>query len=110
LLIVVPNAKLIWSAIWGQPQVGLRCFISTTERIKSAGGRFGLGFVFCFGENSSRYLRWTSARWKFSNVDGSKAIATREKTRFDPKRTESGDKPIQNAQIGRTPTGMIKDQ
>jgi len=38
---------------------------------------FGPGLVFCFGENSSRYLRCTSARWKFNSVDGLNAIATR---------------------------------
>jgi hypothetical protein len=41
---------------------GLRFFMSTTARIKSAVGPFGPGLIFCFGENSSRYLRCTNAR------------------------------------------------
>jgi hypothetical protein len=77
LFIEVPKARLICSAIRGHPQVGLRCFIATTARIKSAVGPFGPGLARCFGENSSRYFCWTSARWKFKNVEGLNAIATR---------------------------------
>jgi hypothetical protein len=31
-------------------------------------------------------------------------------TRFDPKRTESGDQPIQNPEIGCTPARSVQDQ
>jgi hypothetical protein len=41
-------------------QIG--CFISRTARIKSAVRPFGPGFVFCFGENSGWYFRFTNAR------------------------------------------------
>jgi hypothetical protein len=44
------------------PHDGLRRFISTTARIKSAVGPFGPGLVFCFGENRNRYFRFTNAR------------------------------------------------
>ena len=56
LLIDVPKAKLICSAICGPPHDGLRRFISITARIKSAVGPFGPGFLLCFGENSKRYF------------------------------------------------------
>jgi hypothetical protein len=46
----------------GASQVGLRFFISTTARIKSAIGPLGPGFRRRFGENSSRYFRPTRAR------------------------------------------------
>src|SRR5262249_4644285 len=62
LLIHVPKAKLICSAICGLPHDGLRRFISITARIKSAVGPFGPGFLLCFGENSKRYLRCTMSR------------------------------------------------
>jgi len=62
LLIDVPKAKLICSAICGHPHDGLRRFISTTARIKSAVGPFGPGFIRCFRENNNRYLRCTMAR------------------------------------------------
>src|SRR5215813_7983118 len=81
LLMDVPKAKLICSAICGHPQVGLRRFISTMAWIKSAVGPFGPGFVPCFGENSSLYLRCTIARWKFRKVDGRQAIAKRRSLR-----------------------------
>ena len=46
----------ICCAIRGQPQLGLRCFISTTARMSSALGPCGPGFRRRFGENSMRYF------------------------------------------------------
>src|ERR1051326_8824990 len=43
LSISTPKAKWICSAIRGQPQLGLRCFISTTALISSRLGPFGPG-------------------------------------------------------------------
>src|SRR5208283_870552 len=51
------NATAICCAIRGQPQLGLRCFISTTARMSSALGPFGPGFRRQSGENSMRYFR-----------------------------------------------------
>src|SRR5262249_47524424 len=73
--------------------LGLRCFISTTARIKSWSGPFGPGFARRFGENRNLYLRWTRARWKFNRVDGLNAIADR-KRRFG--RIHSEHKPAMN--------------
>jgi hypothetical protein len=50
------NAKAICWAIRGQPQLGLRCFISTTAWMSSALGPFGPGFRGRFCENSMRYF------------------------------------------------------
>jgi hypothetical protein len=50
---------------------------SVTARIRSGLGPFGPGFALCFGENSSRYFRCTSARWKFNRVDGFTTTADR---------------------------------
>jgi hypothetical protein len=65
----------------GQPQRGLRCFISTTAQIRSRLGPFGPGFVRHFGENNSRYFRRTKARWKANSVDGFTVIAVRTSRR-----------------------------
>jgi hypothetical protein len=51
------KAKAICWAIRGQPQLGLRCFISTTALMSSALGPCGPGFRRRFGENSMRYFR-----------------------------------------------------
>src|SRR5215470_12330371 len=77
LSIEIPNARLICSAIRGQPQTGLRRFISMTARITSASGPFGPGLLLRFGENSNRYFCWTNARWKFINVEGLSVMAVR---------------------------------
>jgi|SRR5271166_4195142 len=41
--------------VWNEPE--LRCFISTTARIRSALGPFGPGLALRFAENRSRYFR-----------------------------------------------------
>ena len=51
------NAKAICCAIRGEPQLGLRCFISTTKWMSSVRGPFGPGFRWRFDENSMRYFR-----------------------------------------------------
>ena len=50
------TAKAICWAIRGQPQRGLRCFMSTTAWMSSALGPFGPGFRRRVGENSMRYF------------------------------------------------------
>jgi len=50
------DAKAICWAIRGQPQLGFRCFISTTTWISSALGPLGPGFRRRFDENSIRYF------------------------------------------------------
>jgi hypothetical protein len=55
------NAKAIRWAMRGQPQLGLRCFISTTAQMSSALGPFGPDFRRRFGEDSMRYFRWLMA-------------------------------------------------
>src|SRR2546430_4840204 len=49
--------RAICWAIRGQPQLGLRCFISRTAWTSSALGPFGPGIRRRFGENSIRYFR-----------------------------------------------------
>ena len=44
-------------AIRGEPQLGLRCFISTAKWMSSVLGPFGPGFRRRFDENSMRYFR-----------------------------------------------------
>src|SRR5690242_11194688 len=62
-------------AIRGQPQLGFRCFMSTTAAMRSWLGPFGPGFTGRFDEKSRRYFRCVSARCRFNSVDGLKTIA-----------------------------------
>ena len=70
------KASAICCAIRGQPHLGLRRFMSTMASTRSLGGPLG-PVRRRFGENSSRYLRWRNARWKFRIVDGLSTIAER---------------------------------
>src|SRR5262249_16707233 len=79
LFIEVPNVRLICSAIRGQPQLGLCCFISTTARMMSTSGPFGPGLLLRFGENNNRYFLRTNARWKFNRVEGLSTTAARSR-------------------------------
>jgi hypothetical protein len=60
----------------GQPQLGFRCFMSTTTAMTSGLGPLGPGFAGRFDETTRRYFR-TSARNRFNSVDGLKTIAER---------------------------------
>ena len=59
------------------PQVGLRCFMSTMAAISSRLGPFGPGLFGIVDENSRRYFRVVSARWRRRSVEGFRTIATR---------------------------------
>src|SRR6516225_10120267 len=59
----------------GQPQLGLRCFISTTASMSSALGPFGPGFRRRFGENRTRYFCLLKALSRPSSVEGFRTIA-----------------------------------
>jgi hypothetical protein len=48
----MPKANVIWSAMRGQPQVGFRCFMSTTAAMTSRLGRFGPALYCPVDENS----------------------------------------------------------
>ena len=61
----------------GQPQLGLRRFISTTASMSSLSGPCGPGRCRRFGENSKRYFRFLSALWKYSRVAGLRTMAAR---------------------------------
>src|SRR6266702_5002939 len=101
------NAKAICWAIRGQPQLGFRCFISTTARMSSALGPFGPGLRRRVGENSTRYFCLLKALSRPSSVEGFRTIAERSrrvgrtKSAIKPARTRSdackfGDRPAQN--------------
>jgi hypothetical protein len=77
LLMGIPNASVIWCAIRGHPQVGFRCFMSTTAAMTSWLGPLGPGLVGRLDEKSRRYFRCISARWSLNSVDGLKTIAER---------------------------------
>ena len=83
------KAKAICWAIRGQPQLGLRCFISTTARMSSALGPFGPGFRRRLAENSTRYFCLLMALVA-SSVEGFRTIAERS-SRVG--RTKSASKP-----------------
>src|SRR5262249_3263736 len=54
------KARLICSAIRGQPQLGLRRFIATTASMSSLVGPFGPGERLSLDENRRRYFRLMS--------------------------------------------------
>jgi hypothetical protein len=73
----IPNARAICCAIRGHPQVGFRCFTSTTAAMTSWVGPFGPGFFRTCRENRRRYVRFVSARWRLNSVEGFRTIAER---------------------------------
>jgi hypothetical protein len=77
LFMGMSKAKVICCAIRGQPQVGFRCFMSTTAAMTSRLGPFGPGFFRTVAENSRRYFRVVSARWRRRRVEGFRTMATR---------------------------------
>src|SRR4030095_5249952 len=52
----------ICCAIRGDPQLGFRCFMSTTAAMTSWLGPFGPGFLGALDEKRRQYFRCTSAR------------------------------------------------
>ena len=77
LLMEIPKARVICCAIRGHPQIGFRCFMSTTAAMTSWLGPLGPGLVGPFDEKSRRYFRRISARWRLNSVDGLTTIAER---------------------------------
>jgi hypothetical protein len=73
----MPTAKAICCAIRGHPQVGFRCFMSTTAAMTSRLGPIGPGFLSAVDENSRRYFLVVSARWRRRRVEGFRTIAAR---------------------------------
>jgi hypothetical protein len=57
LFMGMPKARVICCAIRGHPQVGFRCFMSTTAAMTSGLGPFGPGLLGAVDENSRRYFR-----------------------------------------------------
>src|SRR5439155_16609341 len=55
---------------FGQPQVGLRCFIWTTASRSSLLGPFGPGLPLRWDEKSRRYFRFLKAWWRLKRVEG----------------------------------------
>jgi hypothetical protein len=62
LFMGIPNASVNWCAIRGHPQLGFRCFMSTTGAMTSRLGPLGPGLVGPLDEKSRRYFRCISAR------------------------------------------------
>jgi hypothetical protein len=73
----IPKANVICCAIRGHPQLGFRCFMSTTAAVTSWLGPLGPGFLTSFDEKSRRYFCWISARCRLNSADGLKTIAER---------------------------------
>jgi len=70
LLMGIPKARVICCAIRGHPQIGFRCFMSTTAAMTSGLGPLGPGFAGFLDEKSRRYFGCVSARWRRNSVDG----------------------------------------
>src|SRR5580765_2736278 len=110
LSISTAKANAICWAIRGQPQLGLRRFISTTASMSSFFGPFGPGRRPRLGENNMRYFRFLSKLSRCSRVEGLRTMAER-RTRAGriEKGAQSGDDTIRGAQIGRTLAAAIDD-
>ena len=111
LLIDIPKANSICLAIRGHPHGGLRCFISTTARIKSWSGPFRPCFSRRFGENRSLYFPLNQGAMEIQHSRWLECDRRSQQTfQFDPQRTGSGDQPIPDAEIGRTPARAVHEQ
>src|SRR3989442_7142134 len=75
LFMGIPKARVICCAIRGHPQVGFRCFMSTTAAMTSWLGPLGPGLVGPLDEKRRRYFHCVRARWRVNSVDGLKTIA-----------------------------------
>src|SRR4029077_7541408 len=109
LSISTAKANAICWAIRGQPQLGLRRFISTTASMSSFFGPFGPGRRPRLGENNMRYFRLLSTLWRCSSVEGFRTTAERRTCRAHEKGAQSGDDTIRGAQIRRTLAAAIED-
>ncbi len=98
LFMGMPKARMICCAIRGHPQVGFRCFMSTTAAMTSGLGPFGPGLVGPLDEKSRRYFRCVSARWRFNSVDGLNTIDERINR---PGRMKSAHRPATTRSQGR---------
>jgi hypothetical protein len=79
---MVPKALFICCAIRGQPNCGLRCFISMIAWMSSGDGSLGPGFrLLPADEYSSRYLRCLSRLWNVNSVEGRIMMAARRMRR-----------------------------
>ena len=107
LLMGIPKARVIWCAIRGHPQIGFRCFMSTTAAMTSWLGPFGPGFIDLLEEKSRRYFRWISARCRLNSVDGLKTIAERMNR---PGRIKSAHRPTTTRSAGRRLGDRFRDR
>jgi len=72
-----PNTRQSCCAIRRQSQLGLSLLVLTMAAIRSGEGPLGPGLPRRVGENSSRYLRFTSDSWKARRVEGFSTTAMR---------------------------------
>ena len=72
-------------------------------------GPFGPGFFGTLDENSRRYFRFVSARWRLKSVEGFRTIAN-QPARMREEHTHAGDHAIGGAEVGTTFPGPIEDQ
>jgi hypothetical protein len=98
LSIGISKANVICCAIRGHPQLGFRCFMSTTAATTSGLRPLGPGFIGSFDENRRRYFRWISARCKLNSVDGLKTIAERINR---PRRIKTAHRPATTRSVKR---------
>ena len=81
LSISIPNALEICCAIRRHPNRGFLRFISTMVWMSSFEGPLGPGLPLLRGEKNSWYLRFLSASWNLSSVEGLMTTATFESRR-----------------------------
>jgi hypothetical protein len=110
LFMGMPKAKVICCAIRGHPQVGFRCFMSTTAAMTSGLGPFGPGLLGVVDENSRRYFRGQRSmeaqeRGGFQDDGG-----TDQPARAHEQRAHGGDHPISEAEVGGSSPGAIENQ
>jgi hypothetical protein len=86
----------------GHPQVGLRCFISTTARIRSAVGPLGTWFCSLLGRKQQSILSLNQRAMEAQQRGWLEENGyTLEPVWLNPERAESHNQPIPDAEIGR---------
>ena len=95
------------TAIRRQPNLGFLCFISTMAVISSGAGPLGPGLPRRFGENKSRNLRFTKARWNPMMVDGLSTMADRSRREG---RIKAAQRPAMTRSIGRRFGALARDR
>ena len=98
------------SELLGDPpaaESGFRRFISMMAAVSSGAGPFGPGLPRHFGENSSRYLRCTSVRWKPVIVEGLSTMAERSRRAG---RIKPVQRPAMTRSIGRRFGALVRDR